>query len=55
MRLHVLFSMADHEDIEERMNDAEDFFEGDDQWYHIDEYVEEGEEEEDDEGEPEEE
>jgi len=38
--------MADNEDIEERMEDAENFFEGDDQWYHIDEYVEEDEKEE---------
>ena len=46
--------MADNEDIEERMEDAENFFEGDDQWYHIDEYVD-GEEEEEPEEEPEEE
>jgi len=49
----VLHPMADSEDIEERMEGAEDFFEGDDQWYHIDDYVEE--EEEDTEKEPEEE
>lgn len=36
------------------MEDAEEFFEGDDQWYHIDEYVE-GEEDDESEGEPEEE
>ena len=40
--------MADSEDIDERMDDAEEFFEGDDQWYHIDDYVDEdGEERED--------
>ena len=46
--------MADSEDIERRMEGAEDFFEGDDQWYHIDDYVE-GEEEKEAEDEPEEE
>jgi hypothetical protein len=44
----VLSTMADSEDIDERMDDAEEFFEGDDQWYHIDDYVDEdGEEKED--------
>ncbi len=33
--------MADTDDIEERMKGADDFFEGEDQWYHIDEYVDE--------------
>jgi len=40
--------MADNEDIDERMEDAEEFFEGEDQWYDIDDYV--GEEDEGDEG-----
>jgi hypothetical protein len=45
--------MADSEDIDERMDDAEEFFEGDDQWYHIDDYVDEDERDEDEEGEEE--
>ncbi len=36
--------MADNEDIEESMEDADEFFEGEDQWYEIDEYVDKGEE-----------
>jgi hypothetical protein len=43
--------MADSEDIEERMEGAEEFFEGDDQWYHIDDYVEGDEKEQEPEGE----
>ena len=38
--------MADNEDIEDRMEDADEFFEGEDQWYHIDEYVDEEDEKE---------
>jgi hypothetical protein len=36
--------MADNEDIEEKMEGADEFFEGEDQWYDIDEYVDEDEE-----------
>jgi hypothetical protein len=43
--------MADSEDIEEGMEGAEEFFEGDDQWYHIDDYVEGDEKEQEPEGE----
>jgi len=43
--------MTDSDDIEERMEGAEEFFEGDDQWYHIDEYVEGEEKEKEPEGE----
>lgn len=50
----VLIPMADSEDIDERMDDAEEFFEGDDQWYHIDDYVDEDERDEDEEDEREE-
>jgi hypothetical protein len=43
----VLSPMADNDDIEERMEGADEFFEGEDQWYDIDEYVDEDEEEDD--------
>jgi hypothetical protein len=33
--------MAENEDIEDRMEEADEYFEGEDQWYDIDEYVDE--------------
>lgn len=38
--------MADNDDIEDRMEEADEYFEGEDQWYDIDEYVDEDEEDE---------
>lgn len=38
--------MADNDDIEDRMKEADDYFEGEDQWYDIDEYVDDDEDDE---------
>jgi hypothetical protein len=43
--------MADNDDIEERMEGADEYFEGEDQWYDIDEYVDDDGEEDENENE----
>lgn len=39
--------MAEKKEKKEKMNKVDDFYEGDDQWYTIDEYLDEEDEDED--------